>query len=108
MSPLQVVILALPPKRNSHQQVCWATRLTGCGQARRDTGGKTTRAYKYQKRAIGERGQQLSDIVKMLGTAASEKSPFICSDALDECVAEHRAKLLSSLNQILKIFQARK
>ena len=34
-------------------------------------------AYKSQKRAIGGRGQRLLDIVKMLGTAASEKHPFI-------------------------------
>ena len=30
------------------------------------------------------------------------------SDALDECVVEHQPKLLSSLNQILKCFQAGK
>jgi len=60
------------------------------------------RAYEDQKKVIGGRGPQLSDIVKILQTATSERPTFICIDALDECVAEHRAKLLNSLNQILQ------
>ena len=36
----------------------------------------------------------------MLETATSERPPFICDDGLDECMAEHRIKLLNSLDQI--------
>jgi len=38
----------------------------------------------------------------MLQTTSSEKRTFICIDALDECAAEHRVKLLDSLRQILQ------
>jgi len=38
----------------------------------------------------------------MLYTTASEKPTFICIDALDECQAGYRAKILDSLNQILQ------
>ena len=60
------------------------------------------RAYEYQKKVIGGRGPQLSDIVKMLQITSSEKPTFICIDALDECVAEYRVKLLNALNKILQ------
>ena len=63
---------------------------------------KITQAYEDQKMVIGGRGPQLSDIVGMLQTAASEKRTFICIDALDECVAAYRVKLLDSLGQILQ------
>ncbi|PUU75154.1 EAP30/Vps36 family-domain-containing protein [Tuber borchii] len=53
------------------------------------------------KLVIGGKGPQLSDIVKMLRTTSSEKRTFICIDALDECAAEYRVKVLNSLNQIL-------
>ena len=61
-----------------------------------------SRAYQKQKKAIGRRGPQLSDIIKMLETTSSKERTFICIDALDECAPEHRAKLLDSLNQILR------
>jgi len=38
----------------------------------------------------------------MLRATSSQKPTFICIDALDECVPEHLAKLLDSLNQILQ------
>ena len=60
------------------------------------------RAYGNQKKVIGGRGPRLSDVVRILQTTSSEKRTFICIDALDECVAGHQVKLLSSLNQILK------
>ena len=60
------------------------------------------RAYEDHKKVIDGRGPRLADIVKMLQTTVSEKSTFICIDALDECVAAHRLKLLDSLNQILQ------
>ena len=59
-------------------------------------------AYEEQKNFIGGRRPQHTDIVKMLQTATSKKRTFICIDALDECVPEHRAKLLDSLNEILQ------
>jgi len=60
------------------------------------------RAYGDQKRVIGGRGPRLPDVVRMLQTTSSEKRTFICIDALDECVAEHQVKILSSLKQILQ------
>jgi len=62
-----------------------------------------TRSYEDQKRVIGGRAPRLSDIVKMLQTTTSEKLTFICVDALDECTAEDREKLLDSLGQIFKM-----
>jgi len=64
--------------------------------------GEIVKAYEDQKVAIGGRAPRLSDIVKMLQTISSEKHIFICIDALDECAAEHRTKILGSLNQILQ------
>jgi len=61
-----------------------------------------TRAFEKQKKSIGGRGPQLSDIVKMLQTTTSSLRTFICIDALDECAAAHRVKLLNSLQQILE------
>ena len=44
------------------------------------------------------------NIATMLQTTASssEKTTFICIDALDECMAGYRTKLLDSLNEILQ------
>jgi len=61
-----------------------------------------SQAYQDQKTAIGGRGPQLPDIVKMLQTTTSQERTFICIDALDKCVPGHGAKLLSSLDQILQ------
>jgi len=63
---------------------------------------EVSQAYQEQKRAIGGRGPRLPNIVKLLQTTTSKERTFICIDALDECVPEHRAKLLSSLSQILQ------
>ena len=59
-------------------------------------------AYKDHKKVIDGRGLQLADIVKMLQTTASEIPTFICIDALDECAATYRVKVLNSLSQILR------
>ena len=64
--------------------------------------GEIARAYEDQKKVIGGRAPQLSDVVRMLQTISYERRTFICIDALDECVAGHQVKLLSSLNQILR------
>jgi len=61
-----------------------------------------SRAFQEQKRAIGGRGPQLLDIVKMLQTITSSQRTFVCIDALDECSAVHRVKILHSLKQILE------
>ena len=59
-------------------------------------------AYEDQKKVLGGRGPQLSDIAKMLQTTSSDRLTFICIDAMDECVPEHRVKILDSLHQILQ------
>jgi len=59
-------------------------------------------AFQEQKMAIGGRGPRLPDIVKMLQTITSSLRTFVCIDALDECAATNRVKLLSSLQQILE------
>jgi len=61
-----------------------------------------SRAFEKQKKAIGGRGPQLLDIVKMLQSITSSRRTFVCIDALDECVAVHRVKILDSLKQILE------
>ena len=61
-----------------------------------------TRAFEEQKMAIGGRGPQLPDIVKMLQSITSSLRTFVCIDALDECAMANRVKLLNSLQQILE------
>jgi len=61
-----------------------------------------SRAFQEQKLAIGGREPRLPDIVKMLQAITSSLRTIICIDALDECEAVHRVKLLSSLKQILE------
>jgi len=68
----------------------------------REVPGDIVQAYEDQKNSIGGRRPRLPDIVKMLQTASSTKRTFICIDALDDCVPEHRTKLLDSLNKILQ------
>jgi len=64
--------------------------------------GEIVEAYEDQKTVIGGRAPQLQDIVKMLQATSSQKRMFICVDALDECAAEYRVKLLDSLDQIIQ------
>ena len=63
---------------------------------------EVAKAYEDQKKVIGGRAPQLPDVAKMLQTTSSEKHTFICIDALDECAAEYRVKILDSLNQVLQ------
>ena len=58
--------------------------------------------YEDHQKVIDGRGLKLIDIVKMLQTTTSEKPTFICIDALDECMAGYRVKVLDSLDQILR------
>ena len=59
-------------------------------------------AFQEQKKVIGGRRLQLPDIVKMLQTITSVLRTFACIDALDECAAAHRVKVLNSLQQIVE------
>jgi len=61
-----------------------------------------TQTYEEQGKVIGGRVPQLVDIVKMLQITSSKKHTFICVDALDECLAGYRVKVLDSLNQVLQ------
>ena len=61
-----------------------------------------TEVFEEQKKAIGGRGPRHTDIVKMLQSITSSRPTFVCIDALDECAAAHRVKLLNSLQQILE------
>jgi len=64
--------------------------------------GEIVQAYEEQKNFLDGRRLQHTNLVKMLQATSSKKGTFICVDALDECVPEHRAKLLNSLSQILQ------
>jgi len=59
-------------------------------------------AYEDQRPVFGGRGPQLASIVKMLQNTASTKRTFLFIDALDECLARDRVKILDSLNQIIQ------
>ena len=61
-----------------------------------------SRAFQEQRMVIGGRGPRLPDIVKMLQAITSSRRTFVCIDALDECAAVQRVKLLNSLKQILQ------
>ena len=58
--------------------------------------------FRKEKMSIGGRGLQVSGIVKMFQTIAAARRTFICVDALDECVPEHRMIFLESLGQMLQ------
>jgi len=58
--------------------------------------------FRNQKKVIGGRGLQVSAILKMFRTVTTTKRTFICVDALDECVPEHRMVILESLGQIVR------
>ena len=60
------------------------------------------RDFRKEKKVIGGRGLQVSGILKMFQTIAATRRTFICVDALDECVPEHRMVVLESLGQILQ------
>ena len=59
--------------------------------------------FRNQKKVIGGRGLQVPGILSMFQqTTIATKRTFICIDALDECVPEHRMVVLESLGQILQ------
>jgi len=63
---------------------------------------EVVRSFRNQKKVIGGRGLQVSGILKMFQTITVRKRTFICIDALDECVPEHRMVILESLGQIVR------
>ena len=58
--------------------------------------------FRKEKMSIGGRGIQVSGILKMFQTIAAARHTFICVDALDECVPEHRMVVLESLGQMVQ------
>ena len=62
---------------------------------------KIVEAFREDKNTTGGRRLELGQVVEMLQDIASSRPTFICFDALDECVAEYRRKLLESMQQIL-------
>jgi len=59
-------------------------------------------AFRDQGNAIGGRKLEPDEIVQMLQDISSLRPIFICLDAVDECMAEYRAKLLDLLRQVLQ------
>jgi len=64
---------------------------------------ETRQKFQFQKKVIGGRRLQLSDIVKMFAIIASLRRTFICVDALDECIPKHQLEVLDALGQILQM-----
>ena len=60
------------------------------------------REFRKGKTSIGGRGLQISGILKMFQTVTTTRRTFICVDALDECMPEHRIVILDSLAHILR------
>jgi len=60
-------------------------------------------AFAKNEKVIGGQRLQLHEIVKLLGNLSSVRRTFFCLDALDECAAPDRAKILLSLKEIIKM-----
>jgi len=60
------------------------------------------KAFREGEGVIGGQRLTLSEVVGFLQDISSSHCTFICIDALDECLAGHRVKLLDSLNQIVQ------
>ena len=58
--------------------------------------------FRDQGKVIGGRKLELDETVRMLQDISASRPTFICLDALDECMAEYRTKLLDSVKQILQ------
>jgi len=63
---------------------------------------RAVKAFRDREKVIGDQALALSEIVEFLQDVSSSRCTSICIDALDECPAGHRVKLLDSLNQILQ------
>jgi len=64
---------------------------------------KIVDAFRKHREVIGGRRLQLSEIVKLLGSLSSSRRTFLSLDALDECAAPDRTKILLSLRDIIKM-----
>ena len=64
--------------------------------------GAMARDFQKEKCVIGGRGLQVLGILKMFREIAAAGRTFICVDALDECLPEHRVVVLDSLGRILQ------
>jgi len=62
---------------------------------------KIVEAFQGEGGVIGGRKLELGEIMEILQDILSSRPTFICIDALDECLVEHRAKLLDSVKRIL-------
>ena len=60
------------------------------------------RALREQREAVSGRRPELGDIVKMLQLIISSQRTFMVIDALDECTAIQRYRLIDSLKVILE------
>jgi len=61
------------------------------------------RAFQKAKQGLDGRGLSTPDLLKLLPAALRlHKLSFICIDALDECVIEHRPEFLRSLHSIVR------
>ena len=61
------------------------------------------RAFRKANQGFDRPGLSVSEILKLLSIALkSRKRTFICIDALDECVIEHRPEFLRSLYSIVR------
>ena len=60
------------------------------------------KAFRDREKVIDGQALALPEIVEFLQDISSSRCTSICIDALDECPAGHRVKLLDSLNQILQ------
>jgi len=58
--------------------------------------------FQNQKKVIGGRGPRIPGILNMFQAITTTVRTFVCIDALDECVPEHRVVVLDSLGQILR------
>ena len=63
---------------------------------------RMVKAFRDREKVIGGQRLELAEIVEFLQDISSSRCTFICIDALDECPAGHRVKILDSLNQILE------
>ena len=63
---------------------------------------RIVKAFRDREKVVGGRRLVLAEIVELLQDISSSRCTFICIDALDECQARHRMKLLDSLSEILQ------
>ena len=63
---------------------------------------RIAKAFRDREKVVGGRRLVLTEIVGFLQDISSSRCTFICIDALDECQARHRTKLLDSLSEILQ------